>query len=382
MRVPRVLICVAALLGAALAVGPLRAAERSVLANQHAWERAVRERGVDPATIENPLAVTDAMRDEALRVTRGGSSRERLLRLQRHLNGDEGSVFTYRVGTTLTAAEAFEERVGNCVSFTNLFIAMARSVGIQVRPALLYRAGDPELEGDLVVFHNHVVAAYGHGGGTVLFDFNLLAETEILRFILIDDLWNTGVYLNNLGARELRGGRLEAAERLLEDAARLAPRFTSIYGNLGVVRRRRGDVEGAVVAYALGLRTSAGDNLIWRNIQGLMGDLARRNLRDAGWTEESIPDTAAGRVARGDLALARGYRQGAKRLYREAVGLDPELAGARVALARLHIFQGRLGAAGQELGRALESEPANEEARSLARVLERVRAASRGDGRR
>jgi tetratricopeptide (TPR) repeat protein len=361
------------------AAGVVVLAAPNVLSTQDAWERAVFERGVDPRSIENPLAYTEEMRRAAMEVARGGSTREKLSRLQRHLNGDEGSVFTYEVGTTLTAREAFEERVGNCVSFTNLFIAMARSIGIPVRPALLHRARDPEMDGDLVVFRNHVVAAYGRGTGTLLFDFNLLDDSDILYFTLIDDLWNTGVYLNNLGARELREGRLERAEALLEQAVALAPRFTSTYVNLGVVRRRRGDVEGALAAYAVGLRTNAGDNQIWANVKSLVLDGATRRLRAEGWTEGEIPDTAPGLALRGDLALGRGYRQGAKKMYREAIGLDPTAPEPRIGLARLHILQGRPEAAERELARVLEADPGNEDALSLTRALERVRASGERD---
>ena len=63
----------------------------------------------------------------------------------------------------------FRSRRGNCVAFTNLFIAMSRAIGIPVRAAILRREPASEREGDLILINTHVVAAYVHGSRTVVF---------------------------------------------------------------------------------------------------------------------------------------------------------------------------------------------------------------------
>lgn len=59
-----------------------------------------------------------------------GTDRERLKSLQQFLFDEERFPFEYETRGTYGAQEAFRLRRGNCVSFTSLFIALGRSLGI------------------------------------------------------------------------------------------------------------------------------------------------------------------------------------------------------------------------------------------------------------
>jgi len=93
-----------------------------------------------------------------------GTDRERLERLHAALFDRKVFAFEYEKMATFTAAEAFIARRGNCVSLTNLLLAMARSLGIRLRPGLILRRQSSERQGDLVLRFAHMVAVYSTSG--------------------------------------------------------------------------------------------------------------------------------------------------------------------------------------------------------------------------
>jgi len=108
------------------------------------WDRAVRELGLDPASVVSPVHATPEMQSAALRYGGTGSDAERLERLQAALLNTRDFAFEYEKVVTFTAAEAFAARRGNCVSFSNLLIAFARSIGIPLQAGLVLARGGSE----------------------------------------------------------------------------------------------------------------------------------------------------------------------------------------------------------------------------------------------
>ena len=160
-----------------------------------AWEREVRRLELDPAEVVYPLSCTEEMRDAARRAAGGGSPLQQLRQLQDYLFDPSRFRFDYDVRRTYTAAEAFEAKSGNCVSFTSLFIALARSIRIPVQAALLVLPENVEREEDLVVVRSHIVAVHPHAEGRQVFDFYRLREDRGPRLVMIDDLAVYAVYL-------------------------------------------------------------------------------------------------------------------------------------------------------------------------------------------
>jgi len=340
--------------------------------DQEEWEHEVRRHGVDPGRIPNPLAVTDEMRAMALQVAGRGSTRQKLDRLHFFLYDEDKFKFSYDAGTTLTAREAFEDRTGNCVSFTNLFITLARSIDLQVQPALVFHKGKLEQDGDLIIVNNHIVAAYKGTSGTLLYDFYRFRTEAVVGFAPIDDLWNTGVYLNNLGTRALRNGQLELALELIETSVSLAPRFTAAYGNLGVIRRRMGDHDGSFEAYILALQINRHDATIRGNLSKLIQLETESDIMAQGWEPETIPSKLRGLVTRGDMKLAGRNMKAAKSLYRDAMKLDTSSPLPVLAMARLHMIRGNLLASSRAVNRALSLDPDSTDAARLRLILDKL----------
>lgn len=327
---------------------------------QEHWAKEIRRSGVDPSRVTNPLRYTEEMQRAAQRVVGAGSSMDRLRALQRHLFDEESFPYDYETRVTLTALEAFESRSGNCVSFTNLFIALARSVGLPVRAALVVRPGDVEKEGELIVVNNHVVAVYEHSGGATVFDFNRFTEHRRVGLRIIGDAWITSIYLNNRGAEELLAGRVEAARGYLQDAVLLAPDFAAALGNLGVVHRRLGDVEEAFRAYRRALEIEPRYSTILTNLAVLYRSQGREaEARAALRAADLRGATPYMLIIRGDFELDDGQAGEALRLYRQAARLGRELPEPQLAIARAELARGRPERARKALLRALEIEPQN-----------------------
>lgn len=334
------------------------------------WDAAVRARGVDPSTIVNPLAFTPEMRAFAEEATRPAGTYERLDLLQRKLFLKHEAPFDYDPHGTLTAQEAFETRRGNCVAFTNLFIAMARSIGIPVQPALLTRRGEVERDGDLMVVNNHVVAIYRHSQGVAVFDFFRTRQQDLVELTPIDDLWNGAIYLNNLGVRALRDGDNAGAVDMLETAVRLAPRYAALYGNLGVALRRLGDPDGALDSYILGMHIEPRNSTLRNNVYALLIERAAiASPADAGGAGQTARERWAAQAAE-ELAQRRIGQ--AIRLLRKVHRADTERPEPLLSIARCELIRGRLPAARRALEQALAIRPDHAPARHFLEALNRA----------
>jgi tetratricopeptide (TPR) repeat protein len=340
---------------------------------QQQWEEELRRRDVDPARVPNPLAVSEPMRETARGLAGPGTELERLTRLQLNLFDDTAFPFRYENRETLTAAEAFFRREGNCLSFTNLFVAMGRALGVPVTTALVKRARASEKEGDLIVVNNHVVAALSMSNNeSHYFDFDRRRHEPPTAFQLLDDLWITALYLNNRGADELRAGHPDIAVRFFDDAVRLAPEFAPTWGNVGVARRRLGDIPGAFQAYQRALEIEPDNPTILSNLASLYRALGRHQEADNALVAANL--TLASPhvlIVRGDLELTQGHVSAAMKLYKRARDVSPNLADAWVALARGELARKDVDQAQKYLTKALALEPGNPDAKALLSAFSR-----------
>ena len=224
------------------------------------------------------------------------------------------------------------------MSFTSLFIALSRRMGVETFMVSVAREPQVEKVDDLVVVSRHVVAGYSGGGVLYLYDFYLSSEAPYLSRRAIDDVKASAMFHTNLGGAAIREGNLELAREHLETAAQLDPELASAWVNLGVVRARSGDARGALDAYDRALRTdpdhtSALTNMAYVYQQRGQTEEARAALRAAAegrsspFTLIALADVEAGR---GHFDLARGFLNRARRMYRKV----PEVYDALARLER------------------------------------------------
>ena len=338
------------------------------------WNAGLVNRGLTASDAPNPMATTPAMVAAARDIAGTGRDEEKLEHLREALM-NEGGVFTfeYERNSTFSAADAFEKRRGNCVSFTNLFIAMGRSLGIRLHAALGSTRGTSERQGDLIVTYNHMVAVYMEvsGRNAKVYDFYRTDEQLKGRLTLLDDYSVAAIRASNDGIAHL--GRGEGAEAVhdLEIAVKLAPRLASLYANLGLAQWRSGDIPAAFATLRKGLEIEPGCPPLLQNLAALYVETGKTaEARAALGALDLRRASPYALIVRGDLELRGGDAKAAIRNYRDAAALDATLADPWLAIARAELSLGRPEAARKAAAKALKRDPSSEEARRLL-ALER-----------
>ncbi len=304
------------------------------------WSNRVTSKGLDVDSVVYPFRVTPAMEAWIEGVFRGGGSLtepDRLELLQRALF-DRAFEFSYDDALTLTADQAFEARRGNCLSFTVLFVALARSAGVPTFLLSVRRGPNVNEEEDLVVINEHVVAAHRGLDRLLVFDFFLTSEEPFVRQQVVDDVMATAMYYNNVGGLAIRDGDLEKAQEVLPVTTSLAPDWPPGWTNLGVARFRSGDTEGALEAYGAALEVAPDNPSALTNLAHVYSELGLDSEAD------SLLRAAAGKsnhpftlIVLADSERRRGNYDEAAELLRQARKKDrnsPEVWEAMARLAR------------------------------------------------
>lgn len=284
----------------------------------------------------------------------------------------KGLELTYSLTPTLNAVETFHSRQGNCLSFVNLFIGLARSVKLSpfFVEVIDYQRWN-QREG-MVVSQGHIVAGLYIRGELRTFDFLPYRVKAYKDFKPIDDLRATAHFYNNLGAEALLAGDLDRALPLLEVAATIDPAFTKGINNLGVCRARLGEIESAIELYRRGLEVEA-DNV------PLLTNLARAYQRQGRVAEaeevlskvEGYQDTSPFFfVYRGELALGKGEVNNALDYMRQALRRDTEIPEVHLGLAKVYVAMGEIDKARHHLSRALTLDATHPESLSYLKLLE------------
>ncbi len=177
----------------------------------------------------------------------------------------------YTALSTTTAALAFERREVNCLSFTLMYVAMARHIGldaevndVQVPPSWDLRDGQSFL-------------LFRHVNAKVMLPFSeqLVVDLEMERYspvyeqTVIGDRLVAAQFHNNLGMERIAAGDRRLAFLHLRKALQLDDRQAYIWNNLGTLYKRMGKVDAAEIAYAQGLRLARGDLPLMSNLSSL-----------------------------------------------------------------------------------------------------------------
>jgi len=305
-----------------------------------------------------PMMVTPEIRAAADRIAGGGDEWERLKRLQNALLDRRQYAFEYDTVATFTAAEAFAFRRGNCVSFTNLFIAFGRAIGAPLQAGLVFRRARSEREGDLVTIYNHMVAVLPKTRNLTVYDFYLTRDDSSVDVKLIDDLAVAAISASNRGVEALRAGDLARARSLLERATKLQPSLPDLHSNLGIVRWKQGEIEEAYRAFREGLDLDPHRPALLHNLAALYIEQGRqaeaRAALNAANTRDASPYLF---VVQGDLEFAGGNLKEALKAYRRAHRESRTLVEPLIGIARVEKAMGNEAASRRAIEKARKLDP-------------------------
>ena len=222
---------------------------------------------VDPHDILELSPEMIAFLDE--HVNRSGSQTERLALLIRAIIGGDRFVLSYD-DSTRTAEETFRDRRGNCVSFTNMFVAMARNLGLNADFQEVEIPPDWSVSGDTYLLSKHVNAVVAlKGRHPRVVDFNIADYDSDNEMRIIDDARARAHFYNNLGVEHLLAGDTQQAYAYLRQSLVEDLTFSSAWVNLGILHRREGYVDLAEAAYLTALDYQASDLLAMSNLASL-----------------------------------------------------------------------------------------------------------------
>ncbi|MDX2435589.1 MAG: transglutaminase domain-containing protein [Acidobacteriota bacterium] len=308
------------------------------------WQRAVSQLPVNPQEVVYPFHVTPEMVEWAqlkLAPHMTNSPDVRLQALQNAFFQPGEFEFEYEQAQTLTAVDAFASRNGNCMSFTSLFVALSRSVGIPTFLVSVKRQPDVEMDEGLVVVNRHVVAGFRAPSRVYTYDFYVASSKQVASHRVIDDLAASAIYHTNIGGLAIRQDDLSTAIRNLQIATVLAPEWAPAWVNMGVAYSRLGDQEAAFDALQRALAAEPGNSSALTNLSRL--------YREQGRIEEA--DNAMRAAAEGtrnpftlitmaDAEILRGNHDEARRYLRRARWWYAKEPYVFDALARLAEVEG------------------------------------------
>ena len=143
---------------------------------------------------------------------------------------------------TYTAMETFHAREGNCLSFTNLFVALAREAGLKVYFQEMRVPDNWEREGGTWMYNRHINARVDlEEQGEYIVDFNFTPLRSDFQQRRISDKVALSQYYNNMGVYWLMAERYDLSYLNLQKAISLSAETAYFWTNLGALYRRVGD---------------------------------------------------------------------------------------------------------------------------------------------
>ena len=143
---------------------------------------------------------------------------------------------------TYTAMETFHAREGNCLSFTNLFVALARAAGLKVYFQEVRVPDNWEREGGTWMYNRHINARVNlKEEGEYVVDFNLTPLRSEFQQRRISDQLALSQYYNNMGVYWMMAESYDLSYLNLQKAISLSANKAYFWTNLGALYRRVGD---------------------------------------------------------------------------------------------------------------------------------------------
>jgi tetratricopeptide (TPR) repeat protein len=184
--------------------------------------------------------------------------------------------FEYDPMVTLTADEAFRTGRGNCLSFSSMFVAMARDAGLKAWFQEVVVPPEWSAVNEILLVSKHVNAVVVERGGRYVIDVSRRAKQTLEATRRMSDEEALAQYYNNLGADALVDSDLPKAHAYFSKALETLNGLPYVWSNLGVVLRRNGQIADAILAYQVAIDIDGEHTVALNNLHSLYtetGDL-------------------------------------------------------------------------------------------------------------
>jgi Flp pilus assembly protein TadD len=285
--------------------------------------------------------------------------------------GSRGLALDYADTRTRTALDTFTTRNGNCLSFTVLFVAMARHLGLRTTFNEVMEVLSWGRHGNVVWSSRHMIAEVATSAGMVQVDFLPELEKRYRSPRRISDQRMLAHYYNNLGAETFSIGDHEAALVLFRRSLEVDDTFTPAWVNNGVALRRLGRREEAEKSYLRALEIDPSEMTAASNLALLYAAMSR--AKDAEPYFELVSRYRKRNpfyhFSLGLEASRNGELKAAVKHMSRAIRRQRKDAGFRAELAEVYLDLGRERKAKRSLKRAIYHAVGDEERDQYQRRL-------------
>lgn len=274
----------------------------------------------------------------------------------------------YDAEATRTAAQAFADRKGNCMSLVLMTAAFARHLGIPVRFNSVYLDENWSRANGVFFVAGHVNISLGRAmqspQGVVIGDPELLTidflPPQQLRTIHsrpIEESTVLAMFLNNRAAEALLEGRVDDAYWWAREAIHTDSRWLAAYNTLAVLYRRKGLYDRAESTLRLVLDREPLNTQAMSNLVLVLSDVGRRQEAQAYADQlaqiQPVPpykyfDEGVEAMRVGDFATAR-------QLFRKEIARAAYVPEFHFWLGLANYGLGDVSAAKGEIAKALEN---------------------------
>jgi tetratricopeptide (TPR) repeat protein len=241
--------------------------------------------GQDAQTPQLPddhiFALTGEMKQFARQAVRGQPNDEaRLNALVSALLKPSGLDVQYDGEATYPARGVFSQHKANCLSFTTLFVPLARYLGFS---ASYYQVEIPAVwnleQKNTLVLYKHVNAVVSMSPGyKKVIDINMEAYDTSYPQRIISDKLAKAQYYNNRAMAYLGDRKYMDALRYQLKALSLQPRESFLWSNLATLYNRSGHRRAAEMAYRVALHENPDDLVAISNAARLYESMGRTKL--------------------------------------------------------------------------------------------------------
>ena len=332
----------------------------------------------DVQKIVVPYDINDEIRQVAIESVKGvRTDHDKTRAIVHAIISRTGMSISYDWLSNKTAQQVFYEGTGSCLAYTNLFIGMAREVGIDAVYVDVTTIETISKEADVIVNNGHITGGVRYGLELRMIDFDRTPEREYMGAKVIDDFEAIANYYNNQGflygyfaetAGDL-GDNFDpkAAElEMYEMALDVYPNYYRALNNLGVALKKRGLVDRAIESYLLALQDDPKFAEARSNLGAAYYSLGRV---DDAIREFELAAKASGSNAYyyhhlGVIQFQQGNYKDALDHFKKAVSRDGSIADARYYVGESYMKLGNRKKAIEAYRKTLETDPNHLSARA------------------
>ena len=304
------------------------------------------------------LAVSPTMHDFVEQYTEGlHNQRSRLLSLHSAVKSSGGLDMEYDPFADGSAEDAFRRGTANCLSYANLFVALAREAGLDASYQWIDIRPEWQRVGDRVAVRLHVnVLVKTRHGEDFMIDIDPLRRHEVAGSRILSDREAEALYYGNLAMQSLSEDDVDQAWMQTIQGLEIAPDLSHLWVNLGAIYRYAEQYSAAEQAYFRALSADRTDRSAMNNLVVLY-EITGREEEEAYWLDRLHRyrlNNPYYHANLGDIAGEEGDWEAAYAHYVKAVKLHPNDSELIYALGLIEHRRGNYEAATSWIEKAIE----------------------------